>query len=219
MASATNIHTDASLSVPPTANFNVESANQTVTTEFEQEAEGWASFLRHELQIMFNGEAPNPNTKGLQAPRRKHADPTSAALATMVASLLYPAPSDANVSQVIKYEKDIVLLRKEINSNMRFEAEMRLVQEEPTWKDRILKQGPWDEVKDPVSHAGAPSLPMPVEISDEKSLAPFFEHLSVGGTHDTLNGSKSKEAYYQTDIAEFEKGILYEDGRMDLCKK
>lgn len=60
---------------------------------------------------------------------------------------------------------------------------------------------------------------MPVEISDEKSLAPFFEHLSRGSTHDTFNGSKGKEGYYQIDTAEFEKGVLYEDGRMNLYKK
>ncbi|KAK4697867.1 hypothetical protein P7C71_g264, partial [Lecanoromycetidae sp. Uapishka_2] len=185
---------------------------------FDKRVEEWASLLRKELQAMFNGEAPHPDC--LRAPRRRHADSMSAALAIRIATLLYPAPSDAELSQVIKYEKDIVLLRKEINANIRMEEETTLSQkDENTWKDRILKQGPWNEIKDAVSHAGAPSLPMPVKISDHESLAPFFEHLSMGGTHDNFIAANGKEAYYQTDIAEFKKGILYEDGRMDLCKK
>jgi len=156
----------------------------------------------------------------LKAPRRRHADPTSAALAFQIASLLYPAPSDAELSRVIRYETDIVLLRKQINANLRMKEIMKASHREvPTWRDRILEQGPRDETNDPVSQAGAPSLPMPVEISDHKSLAPFFEHLSMGGTHDTMKASKGKEAYYQTDTADLEKGILYEDGRMDLCKE
>lgn len=40
---------------------------------------------------------------GLSAPRRKHVDEQSSRLAFEIASLLYPAPSDAGVSQVIKY--------------------------------------------------------------------------------------------------------------------
>lgn len=195
-----------------------ESTYQIVTPISGQQVKEWASLIRAELQAMFDGKAPHPDC--LRAPRRRHADPISAALAVRIANLLYPAPSDAELSQVIKYEKDIVLLRKEIAANMRMEEEMRLAQRgEPTWKDRILNQGPWDEVKDPISHAGAPSLPMPVEISNREKLAPFLEHLSRGGTHDTVNALKGYEAYYQTEIAEFEKGILYEDGRMDLCKK
>ncbi len=31
-------------------------------------------------------------------------------------------------------------------------------------------------------------------------------------------GSKGQEPFYGVDVAEFEKGILYKDGRMDLCK-
>lgn len=35
---------------------------------------------------------------------------------------------------------------------------------------------------------------------------------------DFVQGTKGLEPYYGVDVAEFEKGILYEDGRMDLCK-
>ena len=81
---------------------------------------------------------------------------------------------------------------------------------------------------DPLPLTGTSSLPIPVTISDQESLAPFLAHLEGGGTHniDILTGkaphqlqaSKGQEPYYGTNTAEFDKGILYDDGRMDLCK-
>ena len=63
---------------------------------------------------------------------------------------------------------------------------------------------------------------MPVEQSDKESLAPFFAHLRNGGTHerhqDGLTGISGIEPYYNTELIEFEKGVLYADGRVDLCK-
>lgn len=92
--------------------------------------------------------------------------------------------------QEIKYEKDIVLLREVIQARQKAD-EMAKAEagHHPEWKQRILRQGPWDEVKDPLPLTGAPALPMPVIISDEESLAAFFNHLSIGGTHDRLNVS------------------------------
>ena len=81
-------------------------------------------------------------------------------------------------------------------------------------------------MNDPLSLEGAPSLPMPVEQSDKESLAPFFAHLRNGGTHEH-NGEASAasnkattgtEPYYDTELIEFNKGVLYADGRIDLCK-
>ncbi|KXT04178.1 hypothetical protein AC578_57 [Pseudocercospora eumusae] len=85
--------------------------------------------------------------------------------------------------------------------------------------DRISAQGPWDESSDPLSLRGAPSLPMPVEVSDKDSLAPFFEHLRKDGTHEAAgDGAAGLEPYYETNLFEFKKVVLYADGRVDLCK-
>ena len=90
------------------------------------------------------------------------------------------------------------------------------------WIKRISKQGPWNSATDSLSLAGAPSLPMPVEQSDKDSLAPFFAHLRNGGTHERdqndVVGESGIEPYYNTELIEFEKGVLYADGRIDLCK-
>ena len=121
------------------------------------------------------------------------------------------------------YEKDIVSLRKAIKAQQEAEETARIdIRLGKPWRDRVLAQGPWDEENDPLPLTGPPALPMPVKISDEESLAPFFRHLGGGGTHDTfdaLDASRGYEAYYGVELAEFGKGLLYEDGRMDLCKK
>ena len=67
---------------------------------------------------------------------------------------------------------------------------------------------------------------MLVEQSDKESLAPFFAHLRNGGTHEPASialkngvaGQTGVEPYYSTELIEFQKGVLYADGRIDLCK-
>ena len=80
-----------------------------------------------------------------------------------------------------------MLLRKAIQARQKAEEQARAEARHHTeWNQRVLRQGPWDGVKDPLPLTGAPALPMPVTISDEESLAAFFNHLSVGDSHDTL---------------------------------
>ncbi len=122
--------------------------------------------------------------------------------------MLYPSYADSRLPQVIKYEKDIVVLRKAALAK-RKEVEVARAEKRrnPEWKRRVRSQGPWDEEKDPLALTGVSALPMPVEIryvglggvlemrewladdgvSGEESLRAFFDHLSGGGTHDTLN--------------------------------
>jgi hypothetical protein len=67
----------------------------------------------------------------------------------------------------------------------------------------------------PISLEGPPALPMPVEISDAKSLDPFFAHLYQNGSSDlsTLGPELSsyanefEETYYGTKALEFPKAL------------
>ncbi|USW58393.1 Putative leucine-rich repeat domain superfamily [Septoria linicola] len=88
------------------------------------------------------------------------------------------------------------------------------------WAEKIRRQGgAWDPSADPLSLQGASSLPMPVEISDKASLAPFFEFLSNDGkVHTWLGGLRGTEPAHSVPTLEFKKGVAYEDGRIDLCK-
>ena len=180
----------------------------------------WATLLRESIAAMHSGK-PTLNSKCLDAPRRRHADSKSAALAIEVAQLLYPGPVNSTTAPVIKYEKDIVLLRKTIIAQQNERIE-RATREHETWRKRILDQGPWNETNDRWTRA-APAQPMPVTISDRDSLSNIFKHLSIGrGLNPTSNARvlpMNKEPYYGSETLEFEKGIVYEDGRLDLCKK
>ena len=180
----------------------------------------WAALLRESFTAIHSGK-PIPNPRCSDAPRRRHADPKSAALSVEVARLLYPAPADSTIAPVIKYEKDVVLLRRTIvaQQNERIERETH---EHETWRKRILEQGPWDETNDHWAE-GAPAQPMPVAVSDRNSLNNIFEHLSMGGSLSPTSDARvlpmKAEPYYGCETLEFEKGIMYEDGRLDLCKK
>jgi len=78
----------------------------------------WVELIRDELQNMASGEPLDP--KCLSAPRRRHADPESATLAVQIAALLYPAPIDSSIPQVIKYEKGMFSPRSSLTDTSRF---------------------------------------------------------------------------------------------------
>lgn len=180
----------------------------------------WAALLRENLCNSHQGSAIS-STCAL-APRRKARDPHEAELAKQIAQLLYPSPSDSTLPALIKYEKDAVHLRRAIVAQEKIaEAAKAKPKLKPTPKERISSQGPWDEVNDPWPLTGAPALPMPVKVSDAETLEPFFRHLSNDGGYeiDEYGKEAGEEPYYGVKMGEWEKGVLYEDGRMDLCKQ
>ncbi|KAF4949623.1 hypothetical protein FSARC_13431 [Fusarium sarcochroum] len=170
-------------------------------------------------------------------PRRKSARHN---LAVAIAPLLYPV-HDGSLTAIIRYEGDRVRLRAWAALQRRFDMLKATIRnghttkgltggaapgvQAPVWASRILSQGAWDPAKHPISLDGVPAIPMPVEIAHEADLAPFLGHLENGGTFE-LNGNEKGfeldggrgEPYYGIKGAEFRKGVVYEDGRMDLCK-
>ena len=63
------------------------------------------------------------------------------------------------------------------------------------------------------------AIPMPVKISSAESLAPFFDYLAQDGSFESRGDiTVQLEPYYEEPYIEFEKGVLYRDQRMDLCK-
>lgn len=161
----------------------------------------------------------------MNAPRRRSADPFVAALAQDIAHLLYPS-HEGPLAALIQYEKDIVRLRRLVTLQRKRAIELSTKRNNLLdWSKRILKQGPWDPVADPVSLTGPPAIPMPVKIAEKDDLTPFFEHLALGGTEEASSTVRAaedainiEEPYYSVSSLEFEKGVLYADRRMDLCK-
>ncbi|KAF5024924.1 hypothetical protein F66182_3008 [Fusarium sp. NRRL 66182] len=170
-------------------------------------------------------------------PRRKSARHS---LAVAIAPLMYPV-HEGSLTAIIRYESDRVRLRAWAALQRRYDMLQATIRnghstrgltggaapgvQAPVWASRILSQGPWDPARSPISLDGVLAIPMPVEIAHEADLAPFLGHLENGGTFE-LNGNEKGfeldggrgEPYYGVKGAEFRKGVVYEDGRMDLCK-
>jgi len=214
---------------------SIMTLERTPTSPSLYTAAQWAEKIRSQLRLVapyddvakdeFLPASVSIDETIMEAPRRRSADPEAAALANNIAQMLYPAPQ-TSLSSLIKYEKEIVKLRNlVIMQRKRAIDDATKRKDLMNWDKRILKQGPWDPVSDPMSLDGAPSLPMPVKIANPDTLAPFFEHLSLNGTEEKSSsiraaeeGIEIEEPYYNVKSLEFEKGVLYSDRRMDLCK-
>ncbi|KAG8628373.1 hypothetical protein KVT40_004246 [Elsinoe batatas] len=150
---------------------------------------------------------------GLPRRRSRHSDP-----AHDPADLVIPG----HTLPVSRYEKDVVHLRAAVldhrQRDIKDATKRRLTK---SWTSRLIDQGPWNWNDDPVSYDGPPALPMPVELSDAQSLRPFFQHLSGNGDDfgNLPDAQEGHEPYYNIHLLEYEKGVLYSDGRLDLCKK
>ena len=207
----------------------VQDAGQPVNQQLAQE---WATKIQQQLRLIDSFEdleqvplSINIDESILDAPRRKAADASAAKLARAIAQVMHPSPDTESLFPVIQYEKDLIRLRKLVILQRKRTIEENTKRNElMNWSPRIIKQGAWNPTVDPVSQAGAPSLPMPVEIATPESLAPFFQHLALGGDvtkASTTHGEEAveiEEPFYHTTSLEFEKGVVYSDNRMDLCK-
>ena len=221
MASATAVSTSTSLSTPLPLDLKIAPSNFLPSQ--------WASLLLQQQHNLL-ASAGNEETTAvpvdedvMEAPRRRAADPAARELVQKIAQLMYPDMEP--LGAIIRYEKDLVCLRRAVFENRKRTLEENQKRNELfNWSARVRKQGPWDPIADPVSLAGAPSLPMPVEISDPDSLSPFFQHLASGGSDEKsstaigADGKNDSEPFYGTNTLEFEKGVVYSDHRMDLCK-
>lgn len=75
---------------------------------------------------------------------------------------------------------------------------------------------------DPVDLKGPSAIPMPVKIGSADDFKPVFTFLEqnkpITGA-DESQATHGLELIREVPLVEFERGIVYEDGRLDLCKK
>ncbi|KAE9373130.1 RNI-like protein [Stipitochalara longipes BDJ] len=160
------------------------------------------------------------NEAGIQAlPRRRNK--SQRPLANQLAKILYPGLTD--IPAIIKYES-LISVGKSIVHN---EQKARSA---PKSQGLLLNiQGPWaGQALDPVDLKGPTAIPMPVEIGKTEDFAPIFGFLAhesfEDGSHSGFKPNFDilrKNEQYTGDVSllEFPRGIIYEDGRLDLCKK
>jgi hypothetical protein len=83
-------------------------------------------------------------------------------------------------------------------------------------------QGPWaGQDIDPVDLKGPAAIPMPVTIGRFSDFEPIFWLLAQNTTIDEGDetGSLGLETTWNNPILEFNRSIVYEDSRLNLCKK
>ncbi|KAL5347954.1 hypothetical protein ACLOAV_007366 [Pseudogymnoascus australis] len=170
------------------------------------------------LQSIEQGDLSNE--EGIQAlPRRRNK--SQRPLAIQLAKIIYPEVTE--IAAIIKYER----LRSLANSIVRDKQKARIAPKNHAF---ILKtQGPWaGQALDPVDLRGPRAIPMPVEIGDGEDFAPIFGFLAHKTFEDaSRDGFKPNFEFLKRDeqftgnipLLEFPRGIIYQDGRLDLCKK
>lgn len=154
----------------------------------------------------------------LALPRRQNK--SQRPLAVRLSTTLWPELSE--IAAIIKYER-LTTHSKAIVRQKR--ADMtRAAQLKNNIGGKLLKvQGPWaGQEIDPVDLKGPAAIPMPVNIGTAENFRPVFSFLAEDKAIEEANesqGSHGIELLWKTPLLEFERGIVYEDGRLDLCKK
>ena len=200
-------------------------------------ASEWASRL---LKCMMS---PNEDpTVCLDAPGLSNNDGLNMLIPEIV-EYIYPSPFNAHryetgdhwhgpnrVSSVVRISEYIhdfaPLQRRALALIAEKAAKVRAkknMSELPIIKAKVFDQGPWCESKEELASWKLHTSPMPVEISDAESLKPFFSHIekcsdAVNWTSITEGIEITHEPGENMEMIEFPKGVLYKDGRMDLCK-
>ena len=187
------------------------------------------TFAQHlsTLQRIQVGDYTNDEKAILALPRRGNKSQRS--LAYRLASAIYPELSE--IAAVIKYERLITPAKVIVRQIQKDRTTAQLQATNKAGGEILRLQGPWlGQDIDPVDLKGPIAAPMPVKIGETRNFAPIFSFMAQGkGFQDgskeenirspTQTGTYGVELPQKCPMLEFERGIIYEDGRLDLCKQ
>lgn len=175
------------------------------------------------LQAVHNANYHETPDALLDLPRRRPYSQREDA--QTIARLMFPAYTPEKA--IIHYElqrKRAVATHTARDLARRETERLRLEQRRPD-----KQRGPWDPTTDPVSlPSGAP---MPVQLGTRADFSDCFAFLKadtdgkVKAVLDmphppppALGVAIGEEPLYKSRLLEFNRGVVYEDGRLDLCK-
>lgn len=146
--------------------------------------------------------------------------------AQSIANIMFPEYSpERGIIQYENQRKHAVAAYRDVVAAKKAEEQLRQMN-----RPERLNQ-PWDPAHDPVELPKA--TPMPVEIGrsdDFKDGFAFLKSDSGGAVETLLNmpdpssiplsfgATIGEEPIYNSRLLEFKRGVVYEDGRLDLCK-
>ncbi|KAJ7112968.1 hypothetical protein C8R44DRAFT_882009 [Mycena epipterygia] len=193
------------------------------TVELTEESQTYAERLQSAIHHDFHpAYVPDSIT---ELPRRRRTAPSAA---SPIAAFVFP--QFTQIKADIHYE--IALLRARRVVRQRKELEILRQQAALAAED----QGEWrGQEEDPVSLMGPAARPMPVKIGTDEDFKDVFQFLHLNlDPKDVLSPEKKdlrdeltstlglqpgEELKWNTPMVEFKRGVVYDDGRLDLCKK
>jgi NLR family CARD domain-containing protein 3 len=160
------------------------------------------------------------NEAGINAlPRRRNKSQRH--LALQLAKELYPEMSD--IAAIIQYERLTTPAKALVRQKQRERTHAQLQPKNNAGGKLLQIQGPWaGQEIDPVDLKGPVAIPMPVTIGKIQDFEPIFGFLAQNKGIDEagdVQGTHGLELLWKNPILEFNRGIVYKDGRLDLCKK
>lgn len=175
------------------------------TQQLSPETAALALRLREDEARLSNGE--DVGDSGVLAPRKNSAQDKRDGSARALARYLFPRDEGLRHESYIEYGRLISRLR----SAHRAQEALRNqpdVEENPFRSARAPgnRRVFEDLVELAPSTAVLHPTPMPVEVAPEVELRPIFDHL--------LSGTAA-----ELDCREFDRGAVYSDGRIDMCKQ
>ncbi|KAH8821779.1 leucine rich repeat protein [Xylogone sp. PMI_703] len=209
----------------------------TLLKNFDLSVPGYTTYAMaehlHTLKSLEEGDLKDEDAI-LALPRRRNK--SQRPLAAQLAKELYPSLSE--IAALIKYDILVIPAKVTVRQKKR-ERHLAQVLPKTNAGGKLLKiQGPWaGQEADPVDIARGPrAIAMPVTIGDAEDFEPIFSFLSLDKPfpsrdqieepgfdfvhEDTVfTGRFGRELNWHTPLLEFKRGIVYNDGRLDLCKK
>lgn len=169
----------------------------------------------------------------LALPRRRNK--SQRPLLIRLAKELYPSLSD--VAAAIRYDSLVIPAKATVRQMQRDRILAQLFPKNNKEGKLVKIQGPWaGQDFDPLDNNGPRAIAMPVTIGKAEDFEAIFSYLSLDepfpsteltekpdftflGKDKIFTGKHGHELHWNTPLVEFHRGIVYEDGRLDLCKK
>ncbi|KAH6717060.1 leucine rich repeat protein [Leptodontidium sp. MPI-SDFR-AT-0119] len=186
------------------------------------------------LRSIQDGDLSNEKViKALPRRRNKSQRP----FAQQLSNLLFPDIPD--LTAIIQYERLTLPAQRHVRQKERDRLALELQPKNNAGGKLIRIQGPWaGQEFDPADLKGPTAIPMPVEIGKAEDFEPIFAFLTqdipfteVGESEASKStfeyvthgkeykGTRGIELLWKSPLLEFDRGIVYDDGRLDLCKK
>ena len=179
-----------------------------------------ATLTPQEIALLINADihATSPSALVMHLPRRRHAATEAQQKAQEIANCL--SPEKEPLQAIIAYDKLIVNLRGKYIQQQKDQERNRKEAKGYTLRERVRQQGPYDPEKHDFKTPAA--VPMPVKVATKDDLKPFFDYLKSDipfqKPQTEEEGAIGLEPNYAVELLEFNRGVIYADHRMDLCK-